>query len=147
MSKSKLAPHAEPVGAPTGDPISVKRRRVVLAATIGNALETYDFLIYGLLAVTLAKLFFPTGSELSSLLLSLATFGAGLLMRPVGAVVLGIYADRVGRKASLTLAMLVMALGTGLIAVAPTYETIGIWAPLLVVLARLLQGFSLGGKP
>ena len=121
-------------------------RRVVIAAAIGNTLEWYDFLVYGLLALTIAKLFFPVGSELTSLLLSFATFGVGLVMRPIGALVLGIYADRVGRKAALTLTIFIMALGTGLIAVAPTYEAIGIGAPLLIVLARLLQGFSCGGE-
>jgi len=146
MRRSNLAANAELVERPTPDLISAKRRRVILAATIGNTLEWYDFLVYGLLALTIGKLFFPAESELSSLLLSLATFGVGVVMRPVGAIVLGIYADRVGRKAALTLTILIMALGTGLIAVAPTYETIGIWAPLLIVFARLLQGFSCGGE-
>jgi MFS transporter, MHS family, proline/betaine transporter len=147
MSHSKPYASPEPIEAPKSESISAKRRRVVLAATIGNTLEWYDFLIYGLLALTIAKLFFPTGSELSSLLLSMATFGVGLVMRPVGAIVLGIYADRAGRNAALSLSILLMALGTGLIAIAPTYETIGVWAPLLIVLARLLQGFSCGGEP
>jgi MFS transporter, MHS family, proline/betaine transporter len=146
MSQSKLAVSAGLIETPTSESIGAKRRRVVLAATIGNILEWYDFLVYGLLALTIAKLFFPAGSELTSLLLSLATFGVGLVMRPVGAVVLGMYADRVGRKAALSLTIFIMALGTGLIAVAPTYETIGIWAPLLIVFARLLQGFSCGGE-
>src|SRR5258707_15715798 len=119
---------------------SVARQRVVLAATIGNTLDWYDFLIYGFLAVTIAKLFFPTESELASLLLSVATFGVGAVARPIGALVLGIYADRVGRKAALTLTIFLMGLGTGLIAVAPTYASIGIWAPLLIVISRLLQG-------
>lgn len=136
----------ELIDAPTSDSIRAQRFRVVLAATIGNTLEWYDFLIYALLALTIAKLFFPAGSELSSLLLSMATFGMGLVMRPVGAVVLGMYADRVGRKAALSLAIFIMALGTGLIAIAPTHEAIGIWAPLLIVFARLLQGFSCGGE-
>jgi MHS family proline/betaine transporter-like MFS transporter len=96
--------------------------------------------------VTIAKLFFPTSSELSSLLLSMATLGVGLAMRPVGAIVLGIYADRVGRRAALSWAIVIMALGTGLIAVAPTYESVGVAAPLLIVFARLLQGFSCGGE-
>jgi MFS transporter, MHS family, proline/betaine transporter len=146
MSANKIAATAEWNEAPISHSISARRRRIVFAATIGNTLEWYDFLIYGLLAVTIAKLFFPTGSELSSLLLSMATLGVGLAMRPVGAIVLGIYADRVGRRAALSWAIVIMALGTGLIAVAPTYETIGIYAQLLIVLARLLQGFSCGGE-
>jgi MFS transporter, MHS family, proline/betaine transporter len=136
MNSNKLTPTAEWNEAPISHSISAKRRRIVLAATIGNTLEWYDFLVYGLLAITIAKLFFPAGSELSSLLLSMATFGVGLVMRPVGAIVLGIYADRVGRRAALSWAIVIMALGTGLIAVAPTYETIGIYAPLLILLAR-----------
>jgi MHS family proline/betaine transporter-like MFS transporter len=126
--------------------LSAARRRAVLAATIGNALEWYDFLIYGFLAMTIAKLFFPTESELTSLLLSVGTFGAAAVVRPVASVVLGIYADRVGRKAALTLTIFTMGLGTGLIVVAPTYASIGIWAAVLMVSARLLQGFACGGE-
>ena len=127
-------------------PLSVTRRRVVLAATIGNSLEWYDFLIYGFLAVTIAKLFFPTENELTSLLLSVGTFGAAAIVRPIAGVVLGIYADRVGRKAALTLTIFTMGFGTGLIVVAPVYASIGIWAPVLLVTARLLQGFACGGE-
>jgi MHS family proline/betaine transporter-like MFS transporter len=141
-----LAANSEPIPARKASSSVAVRRRVVLGATIGNALEWYDFLIYGFLAVTIGKLFFPAESELTSLLLSVATFGVGSVMRPIGAVVLGIYADRVGRKASLTVTIFVMALGTGLIAFAPTHASIGIWAPLLIVLSRLLQGFSCGGE-
>ena len=128
-------------------PLSVTRRRDVLAATIGNSLEWYDFLIYGFLAVTIAKLFFPTENELTSVLLSVGTFGAAAIIRPIAGVVLGIYADRVGRKAALTLTIFTMGLGTGLIVVAPIYASIGIWAPVLLVTARLLQGFACGGEP
>jgi MFS transporter, MHS family, proline/betaine transporter len=125
--------------------LSAARRRAVLAATVGNALEWYDFLIYGFLAMTIAKLFFPTESELTSLLLSVVTFGAAAVVRPVASVVLGIYADRVGRKAALTLTIFTMGLA-GLIVVAPTYASIGIWAAVLMVSARLLQGFACGGE-
>jgi MHS family proline/betaine transporter-like MFS transporter len=127
-------------------PLSAARRRVVLAATIGNTLEWYDFLIYGFLAVTIAKLFFPTENELTSLLLSVGTFGAAAVVRPIAGVILGIYADRVGRKAALTLTIFAMGLGTGLIVFAPTYASIGICAPVLMVSARLLQGFACGGE-
>jgi MHS family proline/betaine transporter-like MFS transporter len=147
MNQRNLAATAELIDAPTPTSLNVKRQRIVLAATIGNILEWYDFFVYGLLALTIAKLFFPAASELASLLFSMASFGVGLAMRPVGAIVLGIYADRVGRKAALSLAIFIMALGTGLIAVAPTYESIGVWAPILMVFARLLQGFSCGGEP
>jgi MHS family proline/betaine transporter-like MFS transporter len=108
--------------------------------------EWYDFFVYAFLSVTIARVFFPTGSELSSVLLAVATFGVGFVMRPVGAAVLGAYADRVGRKAALTATIGLMALGTALIALAPTYQAIGVWAPLLVVISRLLQGFSCGGE-
>ena len=126
--------------------LSAARRRAVLAATIGNALEWYDFLIYGFLAMTIAKLFFPAENELTSLLLSVGTFGAAAVVRPVASVILGIYADRVGRKAALTLTIFTMGLGTGLIVLAPTYASIGIWAAVLMVSARLLQGFACGGE-
>ncbi|MDF3839138.1 MFS transporter [Cupriavidus basilensis] len=123
-----------------------KRRKAILAATIGNGLEWFDFTVYSFFALIIAKLFFPTGNDLTSFLLTVATFGVGFFMRPVGAIVLGVYADRVGRKAALTLTILMMALGTAIIGLAPTYSSIGLWAPALIVLARLIQGFSAGGE-
>lgn len=122
------------------------RRRAIIAATIGNGLEWFDFTVYSFFAVIIAKLFFLTGNDLTSFLLTVATFGVGFFMRPVGAIVLGVYADRVGRKAALTLTILMMALGTAIIGLAPTYASIGLWAPALIVLARLIQGFSAGGE-
>lgn len=123
-----------------------QRRRAIVATVIGNGLEWFDFTVYSFFAVIIAKLFFPTGNELSSLLLAVATFGVGFFMRPVGGIIIGIYADRVGRKAALSLTILLMALGTTLIGIAPTYEQIGVFAPLLIVAARLMQGFSAGGE-
>ncbi|CAJ96293.1 putative arabinose efflux permease AraJ, MFS family [Cupriavidus necator] len=123
-----------------------QRRRAIIATVIGNGLEWFDFTVYSFFAVIIAKLFFPTGDDLSSLLLAVATFGVGFFMRPVGGIVLGIYADRVGRKAALSLTILLMALGTTLIGIAPTYDQIGLFAPLLIVVARLMQGFSAGGE-
>jgi len=123
-----------------------QRRKAILAATIGNGLEWFDFTVYSFFALIIAKLFFPTGNDLTSFLLTVATFGVGFFMRPVGAIVLGVYADRVGRKAALTLTILMMALGTAIIGLAPTYSSIGLWAPALIVLARLIQGFSAGGE-
>ena len=120
--------------------------RVILAASIGNTLEWFDFLIYGYFAVTIAKLFFPTGNETVSLLLTLGTFGASYLVRPLGAIVIGAFTDRAGRKAGLTLSILLMMIGTTMTAVTPTYATIGIAAPILILFARLLQGFSVGGE-
>jgi len=123
-----------------------RRTRAVAAASIGNALEWFDFVIYGFFAATLAKLFFPTGNETVSLLLVFATFGVTFFMRPLGAIVIGNYADRHGRKAAFTLTILLMMVGTAIIAVAPTYAAIGIFAPLLIVAARMIQGFSAGGE-
>ncbi|SCU85011.1 MFS transporter, MHS family [Cupriavidus necator] len=123
-----------------------QRRRAIIATVIGNGLEWFDFTVYSFFAVIIARLFFPTGDDLSSLLLAVATFGVGFFMRPVGGIVLGIYADRVGRKAALSLTILLMALGTTLIGIAPTYDQVGIFAPLLIMVARLMQGFSAGGE-
>jgi metabolite-proton symporter len=122
------------------------RRRAMMAAVIGNTLEWYDFVVYAFLAGTIAKLFFPASSESASLLLTLATFGVGFVMRPLGAIVLGSLADRAGRKNALLLTILLMGLGTAMIGLAPTYATIGRAAPLLIVTARLIQGFSAGGE-
>jgi MHS family proline/betaine transporter-like MFS transporter len=122
------------------------RRRALAAAVIGNTLEWYDFAVYAFLAVTIAKLFFPAGSETVSLLASLATFGVGFVTRPVGALVLGSLADRAGRKSTLLITIVLMGLGTAMIALAPTYATVGWWAPLIIVVARLIQGFSAGGE-
>jgi len=118
----------------------------VAAAVIGNALEWYDFIVFGFFAVVIARLFFPAESQYASLLLTTATFGVGFFMRPVGGILLGIYADRHGRKASLLLIIGLMTLAIAMIGFAPTYAAIGIAAPLLIVLARLLQGFSAGGE-
>ncbi|MGV3634828.1 MAG: MFS transporter [Pseudorhodoplanes sp.] len=124
----------------------VRRWRAVVAASIGNALEWFDFIIYGFFALTMAKLFFPTGDETVSLLLALATFGVPFFMRPLGAIIIGNYADRHGRKAAFTLTIFLMMVGTAIIAVAPTYATAGVFAPLLILFARLVQGFSAGGE-
>ena len=118
----------------------------VAAAVIGNALEWYDFIIFGFFAVIISKLFFPTDSQYASLLLTTATFGVGFFMRPVGGILLGIYADRQGRKAALLLVVGLMTVAIALIGFAPTYAAIGIAAPMIIVLARLLQGFSAGGE-
>lgn len=128
-------------------PTETQRRRRAIAATIlGNGFEWFDFMVYGFFAITIGQLFFPTGNELTSLLLSVATFGVGFVVRPIGGVLIGIYADKAGRKAALSLTILLMAGGTALIGLAPTYEQIGIAAPILVIVARLMQGFSAGGE-
>ena len=122
------------------------RTRQIVAAVIGNALEWYDFVVYGFLTVIIARLFFPAQSEYASLLLTMATFGVGFFMRPVGGIVLGMYADRKGRKAALQLIIGLMTLSMAMIAFAPPYAAIGVGAPLLILLARLLQGFATGGE-
>ena len=116
------------------------------AAILGNALEFYDFTVYAAFAVWIAKAFFPADNPNTSLLLTVATFGVGFVARPLGGIVIGAYADRYGRKPAMTLTIWLMALGTGIIGLLPTYEQIGLLAPILLVLARLLQGFSTGGE-
>jgi MHS family proline/betaine transporter-like MFS transporter len=117
------------------------RRRAMIAAVIGSTLEWYDFVVYAFLAGTIAKLFFPVGNDTASLLLTLATFGVGFVMRPLGAAVLGSLADRAGRKPALLITIVLMGLGTAMIGFAAGWA-----APLVIVTARLIQGFSAGGE-
>jgi len=116
----------------------------VLRVISGNFLEMFDFFLYGFYATYIAATFFPSGNEYVSLMMTFVTFGAGFLMRPLGAVILGSYIDRIGRRKGLILTLAIMAFGTVLIAFVPGYATIGIFAPLLVLTGRLLQGFSAG---
>ncbi len=131
-------------------PISVTKPRsqsklaTVLRVTSGNFLEMFDFFLFGFYATYIAAAFFPAGNEVASLLLTFMTFGAGFLMRPLGAIVLGAYVDRIGRRKGLIVTLAIMAIGTVLIAFVPTYASIGIIAPALVLIGRLLQGFSAG---
>ncbi|SDO59144.1 MFS transporter [Afipia sp. GAS231] len=120
--------------------------RAVVAATVGNMLEWYDFTIYAAFAVPISKTFFPADNEVVSLMLGLVTFGLGFVARPFGAAFLGGYADRRGRRDALSLTIMLMALGTGIIALCPGYNSIGIAAPIVILLARLIQGFSAGGE-
>ena len=116
----------------------------VLRVTSGNFLEMFDFFLFGFYATYISKTFFPASSEFASLMLTFGTFGAGFLMRPLGAILLGAYIDRVGRRKGLIVTLALMALGTVLIAFVPGYATIGRLAPLLVLIGRLFQGFSAG---
>src|SRR6266853_5530665 len=118
--------------------------RPVIRVASGNFLEAYDFQVFGYYATYISRTFFPSGSDFASLMLTLMTFGAGFLMRPLGAVVLGAYVDHHGRRKGLLLTLSLMAVGTLSIGVVPGYETIGLFAPLLVVAGRLLQGLSAG---
>jgi MFS transporter, MHS family, proline/betaine transporter len=120
--------------------------KVIVAASLGNAMEWFDFLVYGYFAVTISKVFFPTENETASLLLTLGTFGAAYVVRPIGAIFIGAYTDRFGRRAGLTLSILLMVIGTTMTALTPGYATIGLAAPILILLARLTQGFSVGGE-
>lgn len=120
--------------------------REICAASIGNALEFYDLLIYGYFAIVIGQLFFPAHDATTSLLLSVGTFGISFVTRPLGSIILGSYADRAGRKASLTVSIGLMMVGTAMIAFAPTYAQIGIFSPLIIIVARMLQGFSTGGE-
>jgi MFS family permease len=120
--------------------------RAVIRVASCNFIEAYDFIVYGYYANYIAGTFFPAGSEFASLMLSLVTFGAGYLMRPLGAIVLGSYMDRKGRKKGLILTLGLMAAGTLSIAVTPSYAQIGLLAPLLIVAGRLLQGLSAGAE-
>jgi MFS family permease len=118
--------------------------RSIIRVSSGNFLEMYDFMVYAYYASYIAHEIFPSSSEFASLMMTLGTFGAGYLMRPLGAVILGAYVDRHGRRAGLIFALFLMAVGTLVIAVTPAYRTIGIVAPVVVVLGRLMQGFSAG---
>jgi MHS family proline/betaine transporter-like MFS transporter len=135
--------HAEPI-AGTGT-----RRfdtRVIVVATVGNALEWFDFTVFSFFAAIIAKQFFPSDNATASLLAVWTTFGVGFLTRPLGGIVLGNYADRHGRKSALIITISLMAIGVAIIAFAPTYSQIGIFAPILMLIGRFLQGFSAGGE-
>jgi len=130
--------------------LTAAERKAKIGAIIrvagGNFLEMYDFFVFGYYAAAIGRVFFPSQSEYASLMLSLMTFGAGFLMRPLGAIVLGAYVDHHGRRAGLLLTLSLMSIGTLSIALMPGYEVFGLFAPLLVVLGRLLQGFSAGAE-
>ncbi|MFJ1258473.1 MFS transporter [Cupriavidus sp. CuC1] len=148
MTVAHTAP-GHPAGAAPATGATAARphsRRAIVAAAIGNGLEIYDFTVYSFFAATIGKLFFPSSSPLASLLLSFATFGVGFVMRPLGAVLIGNLADQRGRKAALTLTIVLMTVGTALIALTPTHASIGVAATVLVVIGRLLQGLSAGGE-
>jgi len=125
-------------------PASSSKLANVLRVTSGNFIEMFDFFLFGFYASHIAKAFFPSGNEFASLMLTFMTFGAGFLMRPLGAIILGAYIDRVGRRKGLIVTLMLMALGTILIAFVPSYATIGLLAPALVLIGRLMQGFSAG---
>ncbi len=130
---------------PSHDQGNSRPRRVLLSVVVGSMLEWYDFAVYGFLASVIAKVMFPAGDPTASLLMSVGAFGVGFLTRPVGALVFGVLADRKGRKLALLLTFGLMGAATFAIGLIPPFAVIGIAAPLLVVLARLLQGLAAGG--
>jgi MHS family citrate/tricarballylate:H+ symporter-like MFS transporter len=133
-------------GKGTPETSSRSKLATVLRVTCGNFLEMFDFFLFGFYATYISKTFFPAESAVASLMLTFLTFGAGFLMRPLGALLLGAYIDRIGRRRGLILTLALMANGTVLIAFVPDYETIGYLAPFLVLVGRLLQGFSAGAE-
>ena len=124
----------------------VSHPRLIAACTVGNALEFYDFVVFSFFARTIGALFFPAQDQSAQLLLSFATYGVGFFLRPLGGVVLGAYADRAGRKKATVLTLILMAVGTGVVGLAPVYATAGMFGALAVLAGRLLQGFSAGGE-
>ncbi|WP_353642919.1 MFS transporter [Mesorhizobium sp. WSM2239] len=132
--------------SPQADAPGVSTKRTVFAAALGTVFEWYDFFIYGSLAAFFSTLFFPQGNETAALLAALATFGAGFVLRPFGAIVFGRLGDLVGRKKTFLVTMLLMGLATAAIGLLPTYESIGWAAPALLVGLRLLQGLAVGGE-
>ena len=126
--------------------VQAYRLKVIVSTSIANALEWFDFVAFGFFAVSMAKLFFPASNQFASLLTTFATFAIPFVVRPIGAFVLGAYADRHGRKTTLVLTIALMTLGTAIMAIVPTYGSIGAWAAVIVVTARMIQAFSVGGE-
>jgi MFS family permease len=141
MAESMVA-----VAIPGSSPVPQISRTAVAAAVLGNVLEFYDFSTYAFFAVMIGRAFFPAENPLISLLLSVATFGVGFITRPLGGFLIGAYSDRAGRKPAMLLTIALMGIGMLGLALTPSYATIGPAAPILVVLARLIQGFALGGE-
>jgi MFS transporter, MHS family, proline/betaine transporter len=152
VSASASAAASATVAATADAPFATVRRgrvsqaKAIAAITLGNGLEFFDFTIYSFFATIIGKLYFPVHGSLAQLMLAVGTFGVGFIVRPIGGVVLGAYADRAGRKAAMNLTLWLMTLGSAIIAFAPTWATIGFAAPVLVIVARLIQGFAIGGE-
>lgn len=125
---------------------TLSKPKAIAAITIGNGLEFYDFVIYSFFAKIIGELYFPIENTAGQLLLSFATFGIGFLMRPLGGLIIGLYADRYGRKPAITLTLWLMGLSSLVFVLTPTYSQIGIAAPIIIVSARLVQGFAIGGE-
>jgi MHS family proline/betaine transporter-like MFS transporter len=148
-----MAPHSDgglnmttAAQAALGGEPAAKSREAVLAGVIGNTLEWFDFAVYGYFVTTLSKLFFPSSDLIASILATYLVFGVGFVMRPVGSILFGVYGDRYGRRRALSAVIFLMALSTLAIGLLPTYDQVGVAAPILLVLARLFQGLSAGGE-
>lgn len=142
-------PNAQPngsAGAPVAEKTTSNRIKSIFSGSVGNMVEWYDWYVYAAFSLYFAKVFFPKGDSTAQLLNTAAIFAVGFLMRPIGGWLMGIYADRKGRKAALMGSVLLMCFGSLIIALTPGYETIGVGAPIMLVLARLLQGLSVGGE-
>ncbi len=139
-STAMIDPLVPPAPNPASGPLQIA------AATVGNVLEWFDILVYAYFAPTIAAVFFPNSNAVVSLLLTFGSFGLSYVARPFGAVILGAYADRAGRKAALALSIRLMVIGTAVMALMPSYATIGLIAPIAVFAARLLQGFAVAGE-
>ena len=140
---------SQSVPAAATDTASAKtsRRRTIVASMVGTTIEWYDFNIYGAVAaLVFSKIFFPSVDPAAGTLLALATFGVGFAARPIGGIIFGHIGDRIGRKAALISTIMMMGVATVAIGLLPTYDSIGIWAPILLVLCRLVQGIGLGGE-
>ena len=127
-------------------PTQTSRVRNILGGSLGNMVEWYDWYVYSAFTLYFAPIFFPAGDRTAQLLSAAAVFAVGFVMRPIGAWVMGMYADRRGRKAGLTLSVSLMCLGSLMIACSPTYATAGLLAPAILIAARMIQGLSLGGE-
>ncbi|MGL4860195.1 MAG: MFS transporter [Enterobacteriaceae bacterium] len=125
---------------------ALSKPKTIAAITIGNGLEFYDFVVYSFFAKIIGELYFPADTETGQLLLSFATFGVGFLMRPLGGLFIGLYADKYGRKPAISLTLWLMGLSSLAFVITPTYDSIGIAAPIIILVARLVQGFAIGGE-
>ena len=145
MDNSSTLPAGSAAASPKVKTTS-SRIKSIFSGSVGNMVEWYDWYVYAAFSLYFAKAFFPKGDTTAQLLNTAAIFAVGFLMRPIGGWLMGLYADRKGRKAALMASVLLMCFGSLLIALSPGYETIGVWAPVLLVFARLLQGLSVGGE-
>src|ERR1700712_4640240 len=151
MNLNAPMPFTPPIGDPlhasaSSVPAAVIPKRIVAATVAGNALEFYDFVTYAFFAVYIGRTFFPASTALGSLLLSVAVFGVGFVSRPLGGILIGALADRAGRKPAMLLTIGLITVGTLGLALTPSYASIGLAAPIIVVGCRLVQGLALGGE-